>query len=148
MSLCKAGSRFAARLLLIGALAATLVGCSSASQTRQGFDYADRGLHQAHYEQSSQVHSQRGVLHARTIAAKKTNTRHRKNDYIKIAEPRVVPKMGPPSFTPLHDKSNVVTTIPSSATKTENPPFSQPEDEVKKAAIPPSSQIDDESVMK
>ena len=64
------------------------------------------------------------------------------------AEPRVVPKMGPPSFTPLHDKSNVVTTIPSSATKSENPPFSQPEDEVKKAAIPPSSQIDDESVMK
>src|SRR5215469_14272111 len=111
MSLCKAGSRFAARLLLIGALAATLVGCSSASQTRQGFDYADRGLHQAHYEQSSQVHSPRGVLHARTIAAKKTNTRHRKNNYIKIAEPRV------PSFTPLHDKSNVVTTIPSSATK-------------------------------
>jgi hypothetical protein len=137
------------RLLLIGALAATLLGCSSASQTRQGFDYADRGLHQAHYEQSSQVHSPRGVLHARTIAAKKTNTRRRKNNNsIKIAGPRVVPKMGPPSFTPLHDKSNVVTTIPSSATKTENPPFSPLEDEVKRAAIPPSSQIDDESVMK
>jgi len=137
------------RLLLIGALAATLLGCSSASQTRQGFDYADRGLHQAHYEQSSQVHSPRGVLHARTIAAKKTNTRRRKNNNsIKIAGPRVVPKMGPLSFTPLHDKSNVVTTIPSSATKTENPPFSPLEDEVKRAAIPPSSQIDDESVMK
>src|SRR5262249_48392200 len=132
------------RLLLIGALAATLVGCSSASQTRQGFDYADRGLHQAHYERSSQVHSPRGVLHARTIAAKKTNTRHHKNNNnsIKIAGPRV------PSFTPLHDKSNVVATIPSSATKNENPPFSPLEDEVKRAAIPPSSQIDDESVMK
>src|SRR5262249_16922472 len=70
------------------------------------------------------------------------------NNSIKIAEPRVVPKMGPPSFTPLHDKSNVVTTIPSSATKTENPPFSQLEDEVKRAAIPLSSQIDDESVVK
>jgi len=147
MSLCKAGSRFAARLLLISALAAALVGCSSSSQQRsQGFN---RGLYQTNYEQPSQVHSKRHVLHGQTVTAKKTNTRHRKNNNsIKIAEPRVVPKMGPPSFTPLHDKSNVVTTIPSSATKTENPPFSQLEDEVKRAAIPPSSQIDDESVMK
>jgi|SRR5215468_3483671 len=137
------------RLLLIGALAATLVGCSSASQTRQGFHYADRGLHQTHYEQSSHLHSRRGVLHGRTITAKKTNTRHPKNNnYRKIAEAHVVPKIGAPSFTPLGDKSNVVTTTPSSETKIENPPSPQLDDEVKRAAIPPSSQIDDESVMK
>src|SRR5262249_59118900 len=137
------------RLLLIGALAATLVGCSSASQTRQGFHYADRGLHQTHYEQSSHLHSRRGVLHGRTITAKKTNTRPPKNNnYRKIAEAHVVPKIGAPSFTPLGDKSNVVTTTPSSETKIENPPSPQLDDEVKRAAIPPSSQIDDESVMK
>ncbi len=147
MSLCKAGSRFTARLLFISALAAALVGCSSSSQQRpQGFD---RGLYQTHYEQSSQLHPKRRVLHDRTITANKTNARHRKNNNsIKIAEHHVVPKMEPPSFTPLHDKSNIVTTTPSSATKTENPPFSQLDDEVKRAAIPPSSQIDDESVMK
>jgi hypothetical protein len=137
------------RLLLISALAATLVGCSSASQqTHQGFKYADRGLYQTHYEQS-QVHSKRRVLHARTITAKKTNTRHRKNNNsTKIAEPHVVPKMGALSFTPLGDKSNVVTTTPGSEMKTKNPPSSQLDDEAKKTEIPPSSQLDDDSVMK
>jgi hypothetical protein len=132
------------RLLLISALAAALVGCSSASQqTHQGFEYADRGLYQTHYEQSSQVHSKRRVLHARTITAKKTNARHRKNNNsTKIAEPHVVPKMGAPSFTAPDGKSNVVITTPSSATKTENPPSSQLDDG-KKTEIPPSSQLDD-----
>jgi hypothetical protein len=78
------------------------------------------------------------------MTATKANARDRNNNSSKIAEPHVAPKIGPPSFTPLHDKSNVVITT----TKTENPPFSQLEDEVKKAATPPSSQIDDESVMK
>ena len=138
------------RQLLISALAAALVGCSSASQqTHQGFEYADRGLYQTHYEQSSQVHSNRRVLHARTIAAKKTNTRHRKNNSsTKFAEPHGVPKIGAPSFTPLGDKSNVVTTTPSSETKTENPSSSQLNDEAKKTEIPPSSQLDDKSVIK
>ena len=120
------------RLLLISTLAATLVGCSSASQqTHQGFEYADRGLYETHYEQSSQVRSKRRVLHARAITAKKTNTRHRK-------------KMGAPSFTPLGYKSSVVTMTPSSETKTENPPSSQLDDEAKKTEIPRSSQFDDE----
>ena len=126
------------RLLLISALAAALVGCSSASQqTHQGFEYADRGLYQTHYEQSSQVHSKRRVLHGRTITAKKTNARHRKNNNsTKIAEPHVVPKMGAPSFTAPDGKSNVVITTPSSATKTENPPSSRLDDEAKKTEIP------------
>jgi hypothetical protein len=138
------------RLLLISALAAALVGCSSASQqTHQGFEYADRGLYQTHYEQSSQVHSKRRVLHARTITAKKTNARHRKNNNsTKIAEPHVVPKMGAPSFTAPDGKSNVVITTPSSATKTENPPSSRLDDEAKKTEIPPSSQLDDEFAIK
>jgi hypothetical protein len=88
-------------------------------------------------------------MHARTVAAKKTNTRHRKNNNsTKFAEPHGVPKIGAPSFTPLGDKSNVVTTTPSSETKTENPSSSQLNDEAKKAEIPPSSQLDDESLIK
>ena len=144
-------SRFAARLLLISAPAAALVGCSYSSQQRpQGFEYAGRGLYQTHYEQrSSQLHSKRHVLHGQTITAKKTNARHlQNNNSTKIAEPHIVPKTGPPSFTPFHDKSSSVITTPSSETKTENPPSSQLNDEVKKTEIPPSSQIDDESVMK
>jgi hypothetical protein len=138
------------RLLLISALAAALVGCSSASrQTQRGFEYADRGLYQTHYEQSSQVHSKRRVLHGPTITAKKTNARHRKNNNsTKIAEPHLVPKMGAPPFTPLGDKSDAVTTTPSSATKTDHPQSSQLDDEAKKMEIPSSSQLNDDSVIK
>jgi len=133
------------RLLLISALAVALAGCSSASQqTHQGFEYY-RGLYQTHYEQSPQVHSKHRVLHGPTITAKKTNARHRKNNNSKIAELHLVPKMGSPSFTPLGDKSDVVTTTPSPATKTDNPPSSQRDDEAKKTEIPPSSQLDDEA---
>jgi hypothetical protein len=68
------------RLPLISVLAVALVGCSSASQqTHQGFEYVDHGLYQVHYKQSSQVDSQRGVLHSPTTTAKKTNARHRQN---------------------------------------------------------------------
>jgi hypothetical protein len=52
------------RLLLISALAATLIGCYSASQqTHQSF--ADRGLYQTHQEQSPQMHTKRRVLPGR-----------------------------------------------------------------------------------
>jgi hypothetical protein len=138
------------RLLLISVLAASLVGCSSASQqTHQRFEYAERQLYQTHYEQASQVHSKRRVLHGQTITTKKTKARHRQDkNSTKIAEPHVVPKMGPPSFTPLADKSNVVATTPSSATKAEDPLSSQLDDEAKKKEIPPFSQLNDESVMK
>src|SRR5215469_4724369 len=159
MSLCKAGSRFAARLLLISAIAAALVGCSSSSQQRpQGFEYAGRGLYQTHYEQSSQLHSKRRVLHDRTITANRTNARHRKNNYsTKIAESHVLSKMDASSFVRPDDKSNIVTTTPTVPTKTEIPPSSQLDDEAKKieklndegkgTEIPPSSQPDDGSVM-
>src|SRR5215813_8374332 len=130
MSPCKAGSRFAARLLLIIAPAAALVGCSSSSQQRpQGFEYAGHGLYQTHYEQSSQLHSKRRVLHDRTITTNKTNARHRKNNYsTKVAESHVMSKMEASSFVRPDDKSNIVTTTPTVPTKTEIPP-TQPDDE-------------------
>ena len=157
MSLCKAGSRFAARLLLNSALAAALVGCSSSSQQRpQGFEYAGHVLYQTHYEQSSQLHSKRRVLHDRTITANKTNVRHRKNNYsTKIAESRVLSKINASSFVRPDDKSIIVTTTPTVPTKTEIP--SQLDDEAKKTEklndegkgteTLPSSQPDDGSVM-
>ena len=118
------------RLLLISALAATLIGCSSASQqTHQNF--ADRGLYQTHQEQSPQMHSKRRVLPGRTVAAK--SRRRRNNDSTKIAKSHIVPKMDAPSFIRLHDKSNIGITTPTIAAKTETPP---------------SSQLDDESVIK
>jgi len=138
------------RLLLISALAATLIGCSSASQqTHQNF--ADRGLYQTHQEQSPQMHS---VLPGRTVAAK---SRHRKNnDSTKIAKSHIVPKMDASSFIRLHDKSNIGITTPTIAAKTETPPSSQLHDEsvttptttAKTEATLPSSQLDDESVIK
>src|SRR5262249_9121039 len=138
------------RVLLISALAESLVGGSSASQqTHQGFEHADRGPYQTHYEQSSQVHSKRRALQGPTGTANKTNARHRMtNNSANIAEPVLVPKMDAPPFTPLGGKSNVVTATPSSATKTDNPPSSQLDDEAKKMEIPSSSQLNDESVIK
>ena len=140
------------RLLLISALAATLIGCSSASQqTHQSF--ADRGLYQTHQEQSPQMHSKRRVLPGRTVAAK---SRHRKNnDSTKIAKSQIVPKMDASSFIRLHDKSNIGITTPTIAAKTETPPSSQLHDEfvttptiAAKTETPPSSQLDDEFVIK
>ena len=140
------------RLLLISALAATLIGCSSASQqTHQSF--ADRGLYQTHQEQSPQMHSKRRVLPGRTVAAK---SRHRKNnDSTRIAKSHIVPKMDASSFIRLHDKSNIGITTPTIAAKTETPPSSQLHDEsaatptiAAKTEAPPSSQLDDESVIK
>ena len=139
------------RLLLISALAATLMGCSSASQqTHQSF--ADRGLYQTHQEQSSQMHSKRRVLSGRTVAAK---SRHRKNnDSTKIAKSHIVPKMDASSFIRLHDKPNIGITTPTIAAKTETPPSSQLHKFVTTPTIaaktesPPSSQLDDQFVIK
>jgi len=135
------------RLLLISALAATLIGCSSASQqTRQSF--ADSGQYQAYQQQSPQMYSKRRVLPGRTVAA---NSRHRKNnDPTKIAKSHVVS-----SFIRLHDRSNIGITTPPIAVNTENPSSPQLHDEslttpntVAKTETPPSSQLDDESVIK
>jgi hypothetical protein len=109
------------RLLLISSLAATLIGCCSASQqTHQNF--AGRGLYQAHHERSPQVHSKRHVLQGRTVAAK---SRHR----IGIPTPTIAAKTETPSSSQPHNES-VTTPI---AAKTETPS---------------SPQLDDESVIK
>ena len=123
------------RLLLIGALAATLIGCSSASrQTHRDFEDAGRGLYQTHQERSPQMHSERRASLDRTIAAKKQNARHRKNNNLsKIAESHIVPTMDASSFVRPDDKSNIVITTPTTTAKTE---------------ATPSSQLDDESVIK
>ena len=93
-----------------------------------------------------------------TITAKKTNAPHRKkhNYSNKIAESHVVPKMDVSSFVRPNHKSNIVPTTPALPTEPEAPP--QPGDEAKKTEIPhdettkmeipPSSQRDDESVIK
>ena len=129
------------RLLIISALATTLIGCSSTSPHQS---FADRGLYQAH--QSPQMHSKRRLLPDRTVAAKS----HRKNnDTTKIAKPHIASL-----FIRLHDKSNIGITIPPIAAKTETPPSSQLHDEfvttpsVAKTETPPSTQLDDESVIK
>jgi hypothetical protein len=110
------------RLLLISSLAATLIGCCSASQqTHQSF--AGRGLYQAHHERSPQMHSKRRVLPGRTVAAK---TRHR----IGITTPTIAAKTETSSSSQPHDES---VTTPTVAAKTETPP---------------SPQLDDESVIK
>jgi len=134
MSLCKAGSRCAARLLLISAVAAALVGCSSASRQMR----TDRGLYQTHHEQFSTVRSERRLLHRPTITAKKA--RHKNNNSTAIAESHKTLKMDASSPD---DKSDIVTTTPTVATKTEIP-----HDEATKPEIPPSPQLDNDSVIK
>ena len=130
------------RLLLISALAATLIGCSSAfQQTHQSF--ANRALYQAHQEQAPQMQSTRRVLPGRTVAAK---SQHRKNNgSTKIAEPHNAPKMNASSSVRPDDKSNILTTTPTVPTKTEIPRPSQLHDEAKKTEISPSSQFNDET---
>src|SRR6266480_597305 len=130
------------RLLLISALAATLIGCSSASQQLHQ-SFADRGLYQTHQEQSPQMHSKRRVLPGRTVAAK---SRHRKNnDSTKIAKSNIGPKIDASSFIRLHDKSNIGITIPTIAAKTETPPSSQLHDEsvIKKAKATIAAKMSD-----
>jgi hypothetical protein len=119
------------RLLLISALAATLIGCSSASrQTHQDFADAARGLYRAHQARSPQMHSKRRVLHGRAIAAKKKNARHRKkaNNPTKNAKSHIVPKMDASSSVQPDDKSNIAITTPTIAAKTETPQSSQLDD--------------------
>ena len=77
------------------------------------------------------MHSKRRVSLGRTVAAK--SRRRRNNDSTKIAKSHIVPKMDAPSFIRLHDKSNIGITAPTIAAKTETSP---------------SSQLDDESVIK
>lgn len=133
------------RLLLITALPATLIGCSSASQ-ETWHSLAYRGLYQNHQDQSPQMHSKRRILPDRTVAAK---SRRKSNDSTKIAKPHIAS-----SFIGLHDKSNMGITTPLVAAKTETPPSSQLRDEsattspIVKTETPRSAQPDDESVIR
>jgi hypothetical protein len=137
------------RLLLIGALAATLIGCSSASrQMREGFEGAGRTLYQPYQERPPQMHLKRHVLHGRTIAAKKKNGGHRKNnDLTKIRETHIVPNVS--SFVRPDDKSNIVTT-PTTTAKTETTTSSSHETTLSPSheTTPSPSQLDDEFVIK
>jgi hypothetical protein len=134
------------RLLLISALAATLIGCCAARQPRQDFEGARRGLHQTYQERLPQTRSERHVLHGRTIATKKKNAGHRKNNNpTKIAESHNVPKINASSFVRPDD--NV--TIPTTA-KTETAPSSSQETSPSSSQVttPSSPQLDDETVIK
>ena len=120
------------RPLLISALAATLIGCCSASQeTHQSF--AGRGLYQVHHERSPQMHSKRRVLPGRTVA---TKSRHR----IGITTPTIAAKTETlPSSQP-HDES-----VTTPAAKTETPPTPQLDDEsvIKKAEATIAAKMND-----
>ena len=98
----------------------------------------DRGLYQTHHEQFSTVRSKRRLVHPPTITAKKA--RHKNNNSTAIAESHKTLKMDASSPD---DKSNIVTTTPTVATKTEIQ-----RDEATKPEIPPSPQLDNDSVTK
>jgi hypothetical protein len=138
MSLCKASSRFAARPLLISALAATLIGCCAAGQQRRGFEGAGHRQYQTYEERLPQMHSEQHVLHGRTLATEKKGAGHH-NDYnrAKIAESHNVRKMDASSFVQPDDNVTTPTTA-----KTETTPSSSQE------TSPSSPQLDDETVMK
>src|SRR5215469_2541947 len=137
------------RLLLIGALAATLVGCSSASQQM----HADRGLYQTYHEPSSHARSKRRILHGRTITENKTNAPHHNNTNFARNAQSHRPKVDAASLIRSDDKSSTVTTTPTVAAKEEVPRDEAtktqiPHDEATKTEIPPSSQVGDESVIR
>jgi hypothetical protein len=125
------------RLLLISALAATLIGCCAARQPRQDFEGAGRGPYQTYQERLPQMHSERHVVHGRTIATKKKNVGHRKNNNLtKITESHNV-----------RPDDNVTT--PTTA-KTETAPSSSQETAPSSSqeTTPSSPQLDDETVIK
>ena len=132
MSLRKAGSRFAARLLLISTLAATLIGCCSASQqTHQSF--AGRGPYQVHHERSQQIHSKRRVLPGLTVAAK---SQHR----IGITTRTIAAKTETPPPSQPHDE---FVTTPTVAAKTQTFPQLDDESAIKKAKATIAAKMSD-----
>ena len=105
------------RLLLISALAATLIGCT---------------CFPAQQAQQAQLLVLHGVAKTeRAIAAKKDNPRHRRkaNTHTENAKPNIVPKMDVSSSAQPDDKSNTVIDAKSTiAAKTETPQPSQVDD--------------------
>jgi hypothetical protein len=134
------------RLLLISTLAATLIGCCAARQPRQDFEGAGRGPYQTYQERLPQMHSERHVLHGRTIATKKKNAGHLKNNNLtKIAESHNVPKTNASSFVRRDDNITTPTTA-----KTETTPSSSQETAPSSSQenTPSSPRLDDETVIK
>jgi hypothetical protein len=95
------------RSLLISALAATLIGCSSTAQQALHFDDAALRLYQTREVRSPQMDSK----HGRAIAAKKENAG---NTHVKNAKPNLAVSSVPPD--------DITTAIPA---KTETPQSSQ-----------------------
>jgi hypothetical protein len=142
------------RLLLISALAATLIGCCAARQPRQDFEGAGRGPYQTYQERLPQMHSERHLLRGRTIATKKKNAGHRKNNNpTKIAESHYVPKMGASSLVRPDDNVTTPTTAktettPSSSQETVPSSSQETAPSSSQETIPSYPQLDDETVIK
>jgi hypothetical protein len=131
------------RLLLISALAATLIGCCAARQPRQDFEGAGRGPYQTYQERLPQMQSERHVLHGRTIATKKNNAGHRNNNNLtKIAKSHNEPKMDASFVRP---DDNVTT---STTAKTETAPSSSQETAPSQETTASPPEPDDETVIK
>ena len=120
------------RLLLISALAATLIGCCSASQqTHQSF--VGRGPYQVHHERSQQIHSKRRVLPGLTVAAK---SQHR----IGITTRTIAAKTETPPPSQPHDE---FVTTPTVAAKTQTFPQLDDESAIKKAKATIAAKMSD-----
>ena len=133
------------RLLLISALAATLIGCCAARQPRQDFEGARRGPYQTYQERLPQMHSERHVLHGRTIATKEKNAGHRKNNNLtRIAKSHNVPKMDASPFVRPDD--NVTTPTTANETAPSSSQATTPSSP--QVTTPSSPQLDDETVIK
>jgi hypothetical protein len=104
--------------------------------------HADRGLYQTYHEPSLQAHSKRRILHGRTY---KTNARHRNTNSTRNAESHIVPKVDGSSIRS-DGKSNTVTRTPT--THDEPTTTEIQHDEATKTEVPPSPQLDDQSVIK
>jgi hypothetical protein len=113
------------KLLLISALASTLMGCTCFAP-QQAQQASLTGCMEANGFACSD-----GAAGRPQIAAQKENPRHRSkaNTHTKNAKSNIVPKMDTPSSVQLDDKSNTATNAESTiATKTETPQSSQLDD--------------------
>jgi hypothetical protein len=112
------------RLLLISALAATLMGCTC---------FAPQQAQQASLTgctEANGIACSDGASGRSQIAAKKENSQHRRkaNTHTKNAKPNIVRKMDTSSSVQPDDKSNTVDAKSTIAAKTETPQSSQLDD--------------------
>ena len=131
------------RLLLISALAATLMGCTC---------FAPQQAQQASLTgctEANGIACADGAPGRSQIAAKKENSQHRRkaNTHTKNAKSNIVPKMDAPSSVQPAEKSNTATNAESTiAAKTETPQSSQLDDKsdsvIKKAKATIAAKIE------